>query len=49
MALGGVSTTLDAYISGASASELITVIFLFSDSFLCFQILNVVFRLVIQF
>ncbi len=49
MALSGVSTTLDAYISEANASELITVIFPFSDSFLCFQILSVIFRLVIQF
>ncbi len=35
---GGVSTTWDAYISGASASVLITAIFPFSDSFLCLQI-----------
>ncbi len=49
MALDGVSITLDAYISGASASESITVIFPFSDSFLSFLILSVVVRLVIQF
>ncbi len=49
MALGDVSTTLDAYIGGASESELITVIFPFNDSFLCSQILSVVLRLVIRF
>ncbi len=43
IALLGVLTTLETYITGANAKLLSTVIFYFSDNFHCFHIFSVAF------